>query len=253
MRAAIALLIWAVYFVGCSDPDPLSSDKEIPDPAAKLTISVNKAGGYGAYLDAIRDARTARPDEVSDQLVAIVKTNPLLKWEEPDSQSVQVVTWTNWAGYKARVDSTTLLTRDVWVTVVPEVQRFCQEHMLSAGDPTLRLEQLLGLPPQSGKVYFVEMWVEPGDLFRPSPDPEITDHTAGLDFPAGTSPEHRLWIDHLKSISYTVGKGGYPWTRLGYTYDWGHPASKMGLSEFVIGTGAVVTVAGVTSTVQYCQ
>ena len=26
----------------------------------------------------------------------------------------------------------------------------------------------------------------------------------------------------------------YPWTRLGYTYDWGNPRNLVGLSEFVL-------------------
>ena len=45
----------------------------------------------------------------------------------------------------------------------------------------MRLEKLLGLPPNSGKTKFVEIWVRPQDLFRPSPDPEITDCVAELD------------------------------------------------------------------------
>jgi hypothetical protein len=27
---------------------------------------------------------------------------------------------------------------------------------------------------------------------------------------------------------------GYPWTRLGYSYDWGNPKNPVGLSEFVL-------------------
>lgn len=38
-------------------------------------------------------------------------------------------------------------------------------------------------------------------------------------------------------------QGGYPWTRLGYTYDWGSRSSnKYGLSEFVIMPGSKVEV-----------
>ncbi len=46
---------------------------------------------------------------------------------------------------------------------------------------------------------------------------------------------------------------GYPWTRLGYTYDWGNPGSEVGLSEFVIQGGATVQVAQVYSTQAYCS
>ncbi|MBU6351343.1 MAG: hypothetical protein KGS73_14490 [Chloroflexi bacterium] len=34
----------------------------------------------------------------------------------------------------------------------------------------------------------------------------------------------------------------YPWTRLGYTYDWSNSASEVGLSEFVVAAGSTVAV-----------
>jgi hypothetical protein len=108
----------------------------------------------------------------------------------------------------------------------------------------LRLEQLLGLPPAKGYTKFVELWVDPDDLFRPSPDPEVTDTVAQLDFPAGVSAEHRSWYEENLNTTY-------PWTRLGYTYDWGNPASEVGLSEFVIRKGAAVTIRSVTPTNAY--
>jgi hypothetical protein len=55
-------------------------------------------------------------------------------------------------------------------------------------------------------------------MFRPSPDAEIDDSVAELEFPAGTSQDHMTWITDRMATSY--GEGGYPWTRLGYTYDW---------------------------------
>lgn len=45
----------------------------------------------------------------------------------------------------------------------------------------------------------------------------------------------------------------YPWTRLGYTYDWGNAKSRVGLSEFVIRKGARLTVHSVSTTEGYAQ
>jgi len=45
---------------------------------------------------------------------------------------------------------------------------------------------------------------------------------------------------------------GYPWTRLGYTYDWGNPDSEVGLSEFVITAGATIKIENVYETAAYC-
>jgi pimeloyl-ACP methyl ester carboxylesterase len=60
-----------------------------------------------------------------------------------------------------------------WVTVVPEVKEFIQNCTVSEENLTLRVEQLLGLPPKNESKLLVELWVDPDDLFRPSPDPEI--------------------------------------------------------------------------------
>ncbi|HEX2922407.1 MAG TPA: hypothetical protein VHS28_00070, partial [Chloroflexota bacterium] len=138
---------------------------------------------------------------------------------------------------------------DTWVTVAPQVKEFCSRGRYP--DPTLRLEQLLGLPSDNGKKWFVELWVSPSDLFRPSPDPKITDQTAGLEFPAAVSQQHVEWIEGLKAQSY--GENGYPWTRLGYTYDWGNTTNREGLSEFVIRKGAPIEVNSVTTTLDYCN
>lgn len=99
------------------------------------------------------------------------------------------------------------------------------------------------------------MWVDPADLFRPSPDPEITDHESELEFPGSekflkVSQVHKEWFIEMKSQSYT--ENPYPWTRLGYTYDWGNSNSEVGLSEFVIKEGATVQIHTVTSSADYC-
>lgn len=208
-----------------------------------------------AYSQAIKDAEVAQYDEISRNLVAIVPSNDALRWNN-DYGEVLVATWTSWDGYDDRVRSTMTLSREVWVTAVPEVKAFCREQHITPAQIALRLEQLLGLPPASEKTKFVEMWADPNDLFRPSPDPEVSDHEAELDFPVShqfvtVSEPHRQWFRELKKKSY--GQQGYPWTRLGYTYDWGNPSSEIGVSEFVVRGGATVRIHAVTATLDYCR
>lgn len=209
-----------------------------------------EAGLRDAYHKAVDDARTSEPDEISTDLIAITRYNKKLVWEgEPGQSRVLVVTWTSWDGYKSEVGQSVNNTRDVWVTAVPELREFYTKSRLSGNSLVLRLEQLLGLPPQSGKKWLVEIWANPDDLFRPSPDPEITDHEAELDFRKDVSAEYVQWFNRLKGESYE--ENGYPWTRLGYTYDWGNPSSEIGLSEFIIKAGAPVTIHSVSSISYY--
>jgi hypothetical protein len=209
-----------------------------------------------AYIRAVKDAEIAEPDEISQELIPIVDHNPDLIWQgKPGVSRILVVTWTSprkkenqAAGQKAEYD--------VWVTVAPELKNFCRKLNLSSRELTLRLEQLLGLPPNSRKTIFKEIWVDPRNLFRPSPDPEISDSEAGLDFPKSdkfltVADDHISWFKKTRSTSYSIG--GYPWTRLGYTYDWGNPKSEIGLSEFVIKKGAPIQIHSIVSVDAYCN
>ncbi|GBC59785.1 hypothetical protein DENIS_0726 [Desulfonema ishimotonii] len=200
------------------------------------------------YRSAVADARVAEADEIYGELTAITHDNTDLIWDD-GKKRVLVVTWTSWAGYDDKIGQQMEMSRETWVTVVPELKDFCGKPETS--EIPLRLEQLLGLPPGNGKNRFAELWVSPHDLFRPSPDPEITDRESELSFPPGAGYEHKKWISDLANRSYD--ENGYPWTRLGYTYDWGNPADEVGLSEFVIRKGAFVEVRSVSENAAYCK
>ncbi|HTN92939.1 MAG TPA: hypothetical protein VL242_55105 [Sorangium sp.] len=200
------------------------------------------------YQAAVADAEIAEESERVDTLTAIDDENNGLVRDAEDR--VLMVTWTSYAGYDELVGEETDLAVEVWVTAAPELQAFCRARGLEGSALSLRLEQLLGLPPGNGKDRVVQLWVPAASLFRPSPDLEIDDSVAELDFPTGTPQEHVDWFNDLKATSY--GEDGYPWTRLGYTYDWSPDGEEVGLSEFVIRQGTTVVVDSVTPQDEYC-
>ncbi len=213
------------------------------------------------YALALQDAKIALTSEVSDDLIAITPDNSNLVWDD-DTGRVLMVTWTSYPGYDDKVGQETTIGRESWVTAVPELRNFCRDFQPSAEEPLiLRLEQLLGLPPMVGKTRVVELWVDPDDLFRPTPDVQITDTVAQLTVPppsAFDSEEDyefaRDWYNsQLAGQHYDDPKKGYPWTRLGYTFDWGNSESEEGLSEFVIKAKSPAKVERVSSTEEYCQ
>ena len=90
---------------------------------------------------------------------------------------------------------------------------------------------------------FTFFYAEADGLFRPTPDNETTDHEAELDFPASATPDYREWFEENRQFSY-FSDTPYPWTRLGYTYDWhSGTSSHVGPGEFIIREGATVRVA----------
>lgn len=206
------------------------------------------------YDHAVKDAEVCEPSEISKNLTAITPANKDLVWKENQQETrVLVVTWTDWNGYDGKIGESVDATREIWVTAVSELQNFIKRNRYAKQDIALRVMQLLGLPPDNKKTRFVEVWVNPKDLFRPSPDPEITDCEAELDFPRNryvtVCDDYKNWFNNLKNKSYKAG--GYPWTRLGYTYDWGNQTSEVGLSEFVIGVGATIEIRSVRTNDDY--
>ena len=140
------------------------------------------------------------------------------------------------------------------------MQERCREILATSRDPLLRLRQLLGLEPYTPEVFFLSVWVREEDLFRPCPDPETHDTACGLAFPVNVTPEHRRWINELRAKQYVdcddveFDQGGYPWTQLGYTYDWSTDnPSHVGLSEFVIRRDADIVIASKETTQLYCS
>lgn len=230
-----------------------------------------------AYLKACEDAKTVTPAKVETDLKAVIAGEPGVTWQgTPGSSRVKVVTWTKKDYYDKYAGQDYKLPADanVWVSLYPEVKNFANKDRVS--NEPLRIEQLLGLPPGNNATKFVEFWVNPADMFRPSPDPEITDHEANVDFPtinnrflsfndssyvvewdgaanADKSYTYQQWFDNRKSTVYS-GAYPYPWTRLGYTYDWGTNAKNHeGPSEFVILGGSTINVSSVTPTAEYLK
>lgn len=227
------------------------------------------------YKSALLDATYATPAEVYTGLTPITADNRQLIWENGVVGSrVLVASWIKTSDvqwYDGTADPTCrpescLVGVDLWVTVAPEMKNFFSGTVPSS----LRVAQLLGVTPEAAQEdrSFVELWVSPGDLFRPCPDPEITDRecqpssfpTQAIDFPYSmfwsfTADEKVLateggvweyrdykgWFENRTQFIYSypypaVSAGAsmpYPWTRLGYTYDWGNP-NHIGLSEFVL-------------------
>ena len=156
------------------------------------------------------------------------------------------------------------LSRAVWVTGVPEVQEKCRKF--TDPDLALRLRQLIGLQPNAKFQYFVTMTVRSSDIFRPATDPTTTTEwpcsdsaqaACGEIFPDWVSSDHIKWIANQMLSSYIIldpptGAYSYPWTRLGYTYDWKPGSNKYGASEYVVRAGSVVNVERKEAYAQYC-
>jgi len=232
------VLLWA----GCGGTQPATES----EPEAQ-------------YRAAIQDARAAEPSEITTTLTPLIPYNESLVWRTVgDSiRQVLVVTWGDSDTLPpAAAGDTVTADQDVWVTAVPQLRQFCRDLDRRGDALRLRLAQRLGLPPDATYDRFVELWVRPQDLVRPCPDPEVTDRECELRPPTPEahvqiSDAHQEWFQELKATSY--GPNGYPFTGLGYTYDWHPSTDEVGPSEFVLRPGEDAQIRATYSTAAYCD
>ncbi|GBE90970.1 hypothetical protein [Nostoc cycadae] len=215
----------------------------------------------------IEDAKKPSVDKVVNNLWALSTTNPKIKTRERDGKTeFLMVSWLytsnpsmDWAV------GTKEISRQTWLTVFPQAQEFCQSckgtgiNLPGKVMLALRLQQYLGLVlnKYANKTHFVEMWVKAEDLSRPCIDPEINDSSCNV-LPVPV-PKSNLTLHNIYQNSFeNKDKEYYPWTGLGYTYDWGNPQKPhVGASEFLInGTKdkpVTVEVVAVKETIEYCN
>lgn len=245
------------------------TDPEIID-ACKATLAKTKPERIAdAYKVALKDSIETEPEEkeITKNLAIIdnFKSNSNLYL---DTQGrVLVVTFTDTKNphftNKETPNFDVLNSNGIWVTVVPKLKSFCScytkqnQNISTAEDLNLRIEQLLGIIPESGKTHIVELWVDPTFLRRPTIQGDISNTTIPIPDSVNLVNNNKEdtfanWLNNnlqtrqeLKEKLYLPisellkqKDPPYPWTGLGYTFDWAsklNPSIKeSGLSEFVI-------------------
>ena len=246
----------SLFLFACS-----SSIKNIKPVNTKDFFGIDQTQIDSIYSAAVQDAINPEPNEVFFNLKAITMADTNLIWHEIDGEKyLLLVSYKTNASYYGN-DSTGFYNTgpyNIWVTVAPEMQLLCSCYTFENIDRLRwRLRQLLGLLPDGNQNHFVEFWVRPQDLFRPCPDSEVYDDSCDLCFREDVSRDHRRWFNELRAVQFKEGNKrftGYPWTQLGYTYDWNpNNKSHIGLSEFVIKKNARVFVDNIMTTAEYCE
>jgi hypothetical protein len=207
------------------------------------------------YQKAIQNAIYPEKTKIDTNLVAITEQNPDIVWKTIKNEKyILVVAWKqNVDFYKKYLDTLyNTGSYPIWVTTASELKKRFKNEVVK--DTTMRLKQLLGLPPTATYSYFVEFWVKPKDLFRPCPDKEINDKKCETCFTSNSDTKHIKWINDNRISRYYQCNlyDQYPWTQLGYTYDWcPNNKSHIGVSEFVIDINKNIMVNKIYTTSKY--
>ncbi|MDB5965372.1 MAG: hypothetical protein JWQ72_1872 [Polaromonas sp.] len=210
-----------------------------------------------SYEAAIADAAVASPRKVTGLM-------PL-----PAGERVRIVSWVTESRAPCKSPETSCATTTapdrIWVTLAGEVQARCRAWGLQGDALRQRLEQLLGLPmdppAQFRKARFVTMEVSRERLDRPClglDDSNPQRPVCTIDLQASRPPEVRDYVLKQMADSFVTDnpKGpGYPFTRLGYTYDWNAvnaAPNHYGASEFLVLGSTPASVIAQQATDAYC-
>jgi len=215
----------------------------------------NEAKAKARYEQSLINTSDISKETVVNNLLSPALDSSQFLWKKINSKNyLLVVMWKKAGDIKYYQNDCTsgfynTQNRYNFVTIVPELKNMCREKNfgLSQG-VNLRLEELLGIPQQSNKEYFVEAWVQPDDLIRPCRDRETNDRTCGLMEGDTTVQAYKTYLNWL-----ATGNAGYPFTQLGYTYDWNKSNhTHEGLSEFLIDQQSKIVIKDFIETCDYC-
>ncbi len=200
------------------------------------------------WAAAMTDAVFSEDDEIQE-LVVLTKEDPLVIWDDA-GERVLLLTWHNYPEPCAAGSSLPAGTGDVWATSLGEMCYWYQRHHGEVRDWDLRFAQLLGVHADEGYTRFTAFWVKPEDVFRPAYRSDVTEQMAN-GYDKVTDPDYKAWFD--QTILWSYFESDYPWTRLGYTYDWSGGASTYGLTEFVVAEGGQTEIAFTASTAEFVE
>ncbi|QJE74436.1 hypothetical protein HHL28_16365 [Aerophototrophica crusticola] len=281
-QGIVAALLLPLLLGACSAGGPQGSGPvaaparatvaEAPAPA----LTDEQLFGISQVAAAVTSPELARP------LVRITPDNPDLVWRDgAKGRQVKVASVMPAGSYRKYYLGKATGTSPkgwgtMWVTAAPQLQRFCAAVPGDADAKRRRVQQWLGLRPEANDPWVVEFWVEPASLARPCPNPDITAESCPVDTPQTVArptcdakdkacAEKVGFVDWLDSYTrLSVVAGGYPWTRLGYTFDWkpaeGKPPvgetvafSRYGATEFILRPNQPYEQASATTLGDYCK
>lgn len=185
---------------------------------------------------AVEDAAFADEDEI-ESLVSLTKDDDMVTWDKDGR--VLLCTWHNYPDSYPEGKKVTIDWGYVWTFTDKEIASHTDE-LKAAEDTKMRLNQLIAFAPDSEHSTVTGFWVKPSDVRRPAYQSDPTDGSMTVDFKEDADKKFKEWFDTNILDSYFYG--AYPWTRLGYTYDWADNGKEYGLTEFIVNPGAEVKV-----------
>lgn len=242
----------------CYQRRPTASVSGLALAAAALCLSAQSLAGPSLqqrYDDSVKTAQRGQlPSKV---LVPIPGDRP----------AIRVVTWMPKKDILVETKGTGRglhhkAARDIWVTLEAEIQPRCRQFTAHERmNLSLRIRQLLGLPPDFGGTvpggFQILEVTAPFNrhIFRPCKDPDPYRTACPSPISPGPnlkiSPDHRAWFQQNYEASFVRGR--FPWTQLGYTFDWAGNEEFYGISEYIVPRSTPIKLLEWVPLEKFCQ
>lgn len=187
------------------------------------------------------------------QLLCIITGNPHV---EMSHDSVLVGSLVSSGAYTKYYKNTNSVGTNVWVFIPKELKKGMEnklKHSTAYVDTLKRLHQFLGLDTIRTQLRdtFVFFKIKKQDLFRPAYNSSIESEVeANATECRTTDSKDPIIINWFLNQQKT---NSYPWTRMGYTYDWGDNNEHFGATEFVTKKGVGINCRGYMTVSNFLQ
>lgn len=200
---------------------------------------------HSLYHKAIMKAMHPSGNEIH-ALVCLTEDSPDVEFK---NGKVLLLTWHKHPHIYQEGTSFISEPKAIWTVSAKEFENRLQKERKNT-DMRLRTCQLMGLPDTIDYTHFSYIWVEPKALLRPAYQTDVTLNEMTFSFKESTDETYRSWFAEQMREAYPHQ---YPWTRLGYTYDWADNGTCYGLTEFIIPKGTSVEVKQTLSNKEFLK
>lgn len=188
------------------------------------------------YNDSVVDAMLATPDEIKT-LVTLTPEDNKVNYVDGKYEMITLHQYPD-----SYPDDTDVVLEHglIWVSSAKEFEDFVKANK-NESDWGLRLHQLNGVPTSSVKTHLTTFYISSDVMTRPAFVTDPTKQIISTDYnDMNESEDYMTWFDNQILDSYY--RSSYPWTRLGYTFDWKDNGNDYGLSEFLVEENSTVHV-----------
>lgn len=217
INVAAALCIFTAVFSGCAHRQ--KSNDEL-------------------YRNAVIDSMVAEPSEIHP-LVCISKDEPLISWKDG---KVLMLTMNKYPDFYKEGEEVKFIYGHTWTFTDKEMEEWYKNNKRNVADWPLRFKQLLGITPEENYTHISAFWSDPKDIRRPAYQTDTAKQVTEDVLDGSALDGLSDWFCGNIVSSYYIGKTKYPWTRLGYTYDWVDNGKEYGLTEFLVLKDSKATV-----------